>query len=114
MNKARNALLGVVVVGAVAVGGAFGATVLAPIAGNAASTGASGSTGSTGATPTFHSNEATAHEKTESAQREADEASGKAGFGDGTFHPNLDPAHEKTESAARAAQEAAGQMPTVP
>ena len=117
MNKARRAVLGVVVLGSMAAGGVVGATMLAPVAGNAATTGATGSTGATGATgtgTTFHSNEALAHEKTESAQREADEASGKAPHGDGAFHPNLDPAHEKAESAERAAQEAAGQRPSVP
>jgi hypothetical protein len=65
----------------------------------------------------FHSNEDPAHEKGESAQREADENSGKAFSGGGPggrFTPNEDPTHEKSESAAREAQENAGQAPTAP
>jgi len=65
----------------------------------------------------FHSNEDPAHERGESAQREADENSGKAfggGGPGGRFTPNEDPTHEKTESAAREAQENAGQAPTAP
>jgi hypothetical protein len=53
--------------------GAFGAWFFAPSAGSAA-------TSSTGATRS-HSNEDATHEKGESAQREADENAGKAGFG---------------------------------
>lgn len=83
-----------------------GATAAAPAAG-----------GSTTPGP-FHSNEDPAHEKGESAQREADENSGKAfaghGPGDGHFTPNEDPAHEKSESATREAQENAGKAPTTP
>ena len=47
-----------------------------------------------------------AHEAGESAQRKADEASGKAGFGGPGGHSNTDPAHEAGESAARKAEEA--------
>jgi Cu/Zn superoxide dismutase len=65
----------------------------------------------------FHSNEDPAHEKGESAEREADENSGKAFAGrgpGGRFTPNEDPAHEKAESAPREADENAGGVPTAP
>ncbi|HEY0398735.1 MAG TPA: hypothetical protein VGF00_10130, partial [Acidimicrobiia bacterium] len=52
---------------------------------------------------TFSSNEDPAHEAGESAQREADEDSGKA-FG-GPHGSNEDPAHEASESPAREAEE---------
>ena len=49
-----------------------------------------------------------AHEAGESAQRQADEAAGRAGFGDGPGgHSNTDPAHEAGESAQRQAEEKA-------
>src|SRR5712692_10543089 len=61
---------------------------------------------------TFKSNEDPTHEKSESADREAQEDSG-------TFHPrggghrsNEDPTHESSESPEREAQENAGQAPT--
>ncbi len=57
------------------------------------------------ATPTPHFNTDPTHEAGESAQRQADEASGKAGFGRGG-HSNTDPAHEAGESAARTTEEA--------
>jgi hypothetical protein len=120
MNKARRAVVGVAVLGSMATGGLLGATLFAPTVSNAATTSTAGSTGSTGASGGFHSNEASAHEKTESAQREADENSGKAHLGGAfrsggaPFHSNEASAHEKTESAAREAQEAAGQVPSVP
>ena len=67
-----------------------------------------------------HWNEDPAHEKAESAQREAEENSGQACTGGGhfggpggpggAFHPNEDPAHEKAESAQREAQENSGQF----
>ena len=122
MNNARKALLISAVLGSMATGGLLGATVFAPAASNAATPGATtatGGTGGSGSGGTFHSNEDPTHEKSESAQREADENSGKGFFGahhdgGGAFHPNEDPAHEKAESATREAQENAGQMPTIP
>ena len=98
--------------------GAFGYVFLAP-ASSSAQTTTTGPTavGTTTAAGAYHSNEDPTHEKGESAQREANEDSGKAFAGrapDGSLTPNSDPAHEKTESAARAAQEKAGQRPTAP
>jgi len=120
MNKARKAVLISTVLGSMAAGGVLGATVFAPATGTAATSGTTAPSGGSGSVGTFHSNEDPAHEKTESAQREADENSGKVHFGSGrhhfggAFHSNEDPTHEKTESAAREAQENAGQMPTAP
>ena len=51
------------------------------------------------------SNTDPAHEAGESAQRQADEASGKFGGGPGG-HSNTDPTHEAKESPARQAEEA--------
>jgi hypothetical protein len=98
--------------------GAFGYVLFAPGSSGAQTTTvpAAGATTNPG-TGAFHSNEDPTHEKGESAQREADEKSGKAFAGrdhGGPFTPNTDPAHEKNESAARAAQENAGQRPTTP
>jgi hypothetical protein len=78
------------------------------------STGASGSTGTTSSPTAGRSNEDPTHEATESAQREADEAAGHFGRGDGDHHggrrghghSNTDPAHEAAESPERAAEEA--------
>ena len=60
---------------------------------------------STPATPKYNTDPA--HEAGESAPRQADEASGKAGFGRGGpgGHSNTDPAHEAGESASRKAEE---------
>ena len=66
----------------------------------------SSSTTSPSSTSTPKYNTDPAHEAGESAQRQADEASGKAGFGPGG-HSNTDPAHEAGESAAHKAEEAA-------
>jgi hypothetical protein len=75
-------------------------------------------TGSTSGTVANQSNEDKTHEAGESAQREADENSGKAwgngGPGHGPWnggpghghHSNTDPAHEASESPQRAAEEA--------
>jgi hypothetical protein len=119
MNNARKAVLISAVLGSMAAGGILGATVFAPAASNASTSGSTTASGGSGSVGTFHSNEDPAHEKTESAQREADENSGKGYFGardhaGGAFHSNEDPAHEKTESAAREAEENAGQTPTAP
>ena len=89
--------------------GAVGAWLFAPIAGGAA-TNSPGA--ASGAGRTFHSNENTAHEKGESARREADENSGNFRPGGGSFHPNEDPTHEKNENATREGQENSGQFPT--
>jgi hypothetical protein len=66
------------------------------------------------ATPTCQSNQGTAHEKAESAAREAQENSGncghfgmRGGHGPGGFGSNEDPTHEQSESPAREAQEGA-------
>jgi hypothetical protein len=77
MNTARKAILVSTVLGSMAAGGLLGATVLAPTASNAATT--SSTTASNGGPPsgTFHSNENAAHEKTESAAREAQENAGQ-------------------------------------
>ena len=60
----------------------------------------------------FHPNENAAHEKGESASREAAENSGK--FPAGAFQPNENANHEQGESAGREAQENAGKAPTTP
>jgi hypothetical protein len=90
------------------VGGVIGVTVLAPASGSAQTTTTTAASGSS-ATPaagTDTSNHDPTHEAGESAQRAADEASGKIQPGAGG-HSNTDPAHEAGESAARAAEEAA-------
>jgi hypothetical protein len=81
-------------------------TVLAPVAGNAqtTSTTAPSGTSSSPAPGTDTSNHDPTHEAGESAQRAADEASGKIQPGAGG-HSNTDPTHEAAESAAQAAQE---------
>ena len=105
------------IAGAMFAGGVFGYTVLSPVAGGAQTTNSTATTSTTTAgTGQFHSNEDPAHEKGESAQREADENAGRVHFGgrDGQFHPNEDPAHEKSESPQREAEENAGRAPTAP
>src|SRR5438132_671221 len=120
MRISRKLPLGVAVGGAMLAAGAFGYALFTPGSSGAQTTTTVPAAGATGATTTpgaFHSNEDPTHEKGESAQREADENSGKAFAGrgpGGPFMPNHDPAHEKSESAARAAQESAGQAPTTP
>jgi hypothetical protein len=76
MNTARKAIRVSTVLGSMATGGLLGATVLAPTASNAATTSTTATNGSTSA-GTFHSNENAAHEKTESAAREAQENAGQ-------------------------------------
>jgi hypothetical protein len=61
-----------------------------------------------GGSGSFTSNEDPTHEAGESAQREADENSGKAFHGGGRHGFNEDPAHEASESPEREAQEDAG------
>jgi hypothetical protein len=79
MNTKRKAILVSTVLGSMATGGLLGATVLAPTASNAATTSTTATNGSTSvaAAGTFHSNENAAHEKTESAAREAQENAGQ-------------------------------------
>ncbi len=120
MRISRKFPIGIAVGGAMLAAGAFGYALFTPGSTGAQTTTSVPAAGGGTATPgagAFHSNEDPTHEKGESAQREADENSGKAFAGRGPgghFTPNQDPTHEKSESAARAAQENAGQMPTVP
>ena len=114
MRISRKLPLGAAIGGAMLAAGAFGYAVFTP-----GSSGAQTTTTVTakpaGGTP--HSNEDATHEKGESAQREADEKSGKAFAGRGQgghFTPNEVAAHEKGESTAREAQEKAGQGSTAP
>jgi hypothetical protein len=60
----------------------------------------------------FGSNEDPAHEAGESAEREAEENSGKAFHGGGHHGFNEDPAHEAGESPEREAQEHADTAPS--
>jgi Cu/Zn superoxide dismutase len=113
--------LGAAVGTAMLAAGAFGYALFTPSTGGAQTTTSVPATGGSNATSPnaggFHSNEDPTHEKGESAQREADENSGKAFAGHGPgghFTPNEDPTHEKGESAQREAQENAGQAPSVP
>lgn len=91
-------------VAAVAVGAMVGSAGIA-----AAATGSGTTTPAPAAsTPAPKYNTDPAHEAGESTQRQADEASGKAGFGGGPGgRSNTDPAHEAGESAARQAEELA-------
>jgi len=94
-------------IAAAALGGAaLGATVFAPASGNAQTSTTGGSSGSSATPGTDTSNSDPTHEASESAQREADETSGKIQPGVGG-HSNTDPAHEAAESPERAAQEKA-------
>ena len=113
MRVTRKLPLGAAIGGAMLAAGAFGYAVFTPGSSGAQTT-TTVTTKPAGGTP--HSNEDPTHEKGESAQREADENSGKAfaGRGRGGHTPNEDPAHEKGESAAREAQENAGQGSTAP
>lgn len=82
MKTPRKAVLVSMVLGSMATGGLLGATVLAPSSSSAATTSTTASSGAaapsgTSATGTFHSNENAAHEKTESAAREAQENAGQ-------------------------------------
>jgi hypothetical protein len=106
MNKNFALLFGSGIAAAMAVGIVVGASglVKSPLtAANAAFAAASPA-------PTFKSNETAAHEKSESAAREAAENSGTA-FGPRNGHSNETSAHEAGESAAREAAENAGTPP---
>jgi len=116
MMQVRKGAVVAIMTGSMACG-ALGAWLFAPSSGDAAtnppgSSSSASTSASTSAGGAFHSNEDPAHEKGESAQREADENSGRVRPHDGSFRPNEDPTHEKNESASREAQENAGQFPT--
>jgi hypothetical protein len=102
-------LMAAVVGGSMLAGGALGLIVLGPSLANAQTSGTTSSPAATaspapsGTSGAFTSNEDPTHEAGESAQREADENSGKAFGGHHGF--NEDPAHEAAESPAREAQE---------
>ena len=87
---------------AIATGALVGSAGIAGAVTGSSST-SSPSSNSTSSTPKYNTDPA--HEAGESAQRQADEASGKAGVGPGG-HSNTDPAHEAGESAAHKAEEA--------
>jgi hypothetical protein len=115
----RKASVGAALIGTMLGAGAFGFAMYSPATGSAQTTSTGGATTTpvVGASGTFHGNEDPAHEKGESAQREADENSGKAFAGrgpGGRFHPNEDLAHEKAEGAQREAEESSGKAPTAP
>ena len=87
MNVMRRGVIAAMVAGSMA-GGALGATVISAASSSAATT--TGTTNTTAAAPApgesgqppqsggvFHSNENPSHEKTESAQREAQETAGQ-------------------------------------
>jgi hypothetical protein len=120
----RKALAATGIVATSIAGGALGASLLGTA--DAATPSPSPSTGSGTAPPagTAHSNEDPAHEAGESAEREAAENNGTAGYGHhggrgGGMRggSNEDPAHEAGESAAREAEEdaaASGGSSTAP
>jgi hypothetical protein len=85
MAVMRRGMVALMVAGSMA-GGALGATVVSAASSNAATTGTTANSGASspgvaGAGPqtggVFHSNENASHEKTESAQREAQETAGQ-------------------------------------
>jgi hypothetical protein len=77
MKFTRKGVMASTVLGSMAMGGFLGATVLAPSASNAATTSTIATSTAPAASGTFHSNENAAHEKTESAAREAQENAGQ-------------------------------------
>jgi hypothetical protein len=91
------------ITGAIAVGAALGAY---GIAGAATTSTTRSSTAPSSSTSRFHSNEAPVHEKTESAQREADENSGRFGMGG--------PGNETTVTGATADRIKAAALAAVP
>jgi hypothetical protein len=107
MNKTRILLFGSLVAAAMIFGGFIGATVLA----KSTLTPASAAAAAASPAPTFKSNETAAHEKGETATREAAENSGQRPGGTGG-HPNENATHEAGETAAREAAETAGVKPT--
>ncbi|MDQ1514735.1 MAG: hypothetical protein QOE80_565 [Actinomycetota bacterium] len=105
----NNKIMAAVITGSLLAGGALGLTMFGPSLASAQTTGTTAPAATASPAPsgtpggTFSSNEDPAHEAGESAQREADENSGKA-FG-GHHGSNEDPAHEASESPAREAEE---------
>jgi hypothetical protein len=101
------------VIAAFIAGGAAGAMLL----GTASAATPSPSPGATTTTPGtrgFHSNEDPAHEKGESAAREAAENNGTATYGRGHGGSTEDKTHEAGESAAREAAENSGTAGSTP
>lgn len=106
MNTTRTAVAAAAIVGASIVGGAIGASLIGSASAQTTpTTPATQDLAASGNATKPHYNTEPVHEVRESAQREADEQSGKAGFGGG--HSNTDPAHEAGESAQRQTDEAA-------
>lgn len=93
------------IIGSSVLAGAIGAAIFGPGAAGA-QTGTPTPKATSG---TFRSNEDPAHEAGESAQREADENSGKFQGHFGRFGSNEDKAHEAGESPQREAEENARQ-----
>ena len=108
---------GGLVIGGVA--GGFIVTSAATSSSSSTSTGTGSGTGSAAATPApsaspkaFTPNENATHESGESAQREADENSGKFTGPGGGGKPNEDPTHESGESSSRESAENSGAAPS--
>ena len=103
MTNVRKATGVAAVVGSALLAGLIGATVLRP--GSAGAQTTTPTPKATSTSGTFHSNESKTHEAGETAQREADENSGR--FRGGRCHggSNESKTHEAGESAAREAQE---------
>jgi hypothetical protein len=78
MNAMRKSVAALTVAGSVLTGGVLGATFFAANPATAATTSSTNAPpAASGAPGTFHSNETAAHEKTESAAREAQENAGQ-------------------------------------
>jgi len=110
MNRIQKIVVGATMTGSALAGGAIGAALLNGSANAQTFTSTTApAAGAAPAAPADTRNNDPAHEATESAQREADEAAGRVGSGrdDGDHLSNKDPAHEAAESPARAAEEAA-------
>ena len=109
---------GGLVIGGIA--GGFIVTSAATSSSSSTSAGTGSGAGSAAATPApsaspkaFTPNENATHESGESAQREADENSGKfAGGPGGGGKPNEDPTHESGESSSRESAENSGAAPS--
>ena len=116
MTKTRRLLFGAAVVAVMIVGGVVSASVMAASnPGGVASMTGVFAAASPAATP--KSNETSAHEKSETATREAAENSGTfrpggPGAGPGPGHSNETSTHEAGESAAREAAENSGTPPS--
>jgi len=78
MLSLRRGVAAAAIIGSMLAGGAIGATVFSASAGSAATTTSTSTSGATvNGSGTFRSNEDPAHEKTESAAREAQENAGQ-------------------------------------